>query len=137
MTVDVLAPYRRNGASPSLAPPPLVTPPAPPGYRAFAVATSGAKVIWLELRTGDGVTIARLASGLMEIAYDRPDYTCMLLVFAGKTVKLRGRNLRPVVDALLAGTCEYVAELANGEQPEEGAPVIDRMELLKQSGSEG
>ncbi len=134
MTPDLLAPYRRSGL-PSAAP--LARAASAParftGYRAFAVAEGGTKLQWLELRTGDGVTIARLYSGLAEIAYDHVDYTGLVLLFSGRLARLTGHHLRPVVEALLAGTCQYLVELLPGERFEEGAPVIERIELGSQA----
>jgi hypothetical protein len=77
------------------------------------------------------MAVARLYSGITEIAYERAgDCTGILLVMPGKMVKVRGKRLRPVVDALLAGTCEYLAELRDGEQPDDSAPLITSIELL-------
>jgi hypothetical protein len=127
VTHDVLAPFRRPGSTPA-------TSPAAQrdrelaGYRAYGVASGPARPLRLDIRPKDGLAVARLYSALTEIAYDRTGYSGILLVFTGKLVKLRGRNLRPVVEALLAGTCEYVAELGDGEQAKDGEPVIDRIE---------
>jgi hypothetical protein len=128
LTQDVLAPYRRPGSRPAgFSQPPREAQPEP-GYRAFGVASGSVRPLRLEIRPKDGLAVARLYSGLSEIAYDRTDYTGILLVFATRLVKLRGRNLRPVIEALLAGTCEYLAELRAGDQPQDGAPVIERIE---------
>jgi hypothetical protein len=129
MPEDLLAPYRRGG-TPAPAP---TSPRAGKGYSAFsAVRAGGAKPQRLELRPKDGLAVARLYSALSEIAYDRADYTGILLIFpAGRAIRIHGKQLRPVADALLAGTCEYLAELKDGEVAPEGAPVIERMELLQ------
>jgi hypothetical protein len=129
MTEDLLASFRRLGAAPRAAPPPQ----PPTGYSAFSATSASAKPHRLELRPRDGLAVARLYSGLQEIAYDRSDYTGILLIFAGgMMVRIQGRNLRPVTEALLAGTCEYLSEL-DGEIPPGEAPVIERMELLSSS----
>ena len=76
------------------------------------------------------MAVARLYSSITEIAYDRGEYTGILLVLTGKLIKVRGRGLKPVVDALLAGSCEYIAELRDDERPEDDSPVIERIEML-------
>jgi hypothetical protein len=125
----MLAQFRRPGARPAVSPAAEREPKQElGGYRAFSVASGAARPLRLDIRPKDGLAVARLYSGLTEIAYDRAGYGGILLVFGAKLVKLRGRNLRPVVDALLAGTCEYVAELGDGEEARDGEPVIDRIE---------
>ncbi len=129
MTHDVLAPFRRPGSMAAGAAA-AQRDHEPAGYRAYGAASGPARPLRLDIRPRDGLAMARLYSALTEIAYDRTGYAGILLVFTGKLVKLRGRNLRPVVEALLAGTCEYVAELGDGEQVRDGEPVIDRIEGL-------
>jgi hypothetical protein len=94
-------------------------------YRAFGVASGQAKPLRLDIRAAHGLAVARTYSALAEIAYDRTAYTGILLLFAGKLVSLKGRNLRPVVEALLTGTCEYLQQIGEGEEGEPGAPVIE------------
>ena len=122
---DPLAPFRARGAK---AQAPAIIPQK--GYRAFATAASGAKPARLDIRPKTGMAVARLYSAITEIAYDRGEYTGILLVLPGKLIKVRGRGLKPVVDALIAGTCEYITELPDAERPQDGAPVIERIEVL-------
>jgi hypothetical protein len=124
-----VARFRPPGSAPAITP---ELPEAAPGrYSAFAVAQGAAKPQRLDIRPRDGLAVARLYSGLAEIAYDRAEYTGILLVFASKLVKVRGRNLRPVVEALLTGTCEYIAERGEGDElPDDGRPVIEHIELV-------
>jgi hypothetical protein len=71
--------------------------------------------------------VARAYALLTEIAYDRDHYSIIVLLFGGRKVTLQGRNLRPAVEALLAGTCEFLAEIRGGEEAPEGAPAITRI----------
>jgi hypothetical protein len=70
------------------------------------------------------MAIARAYSSLSEIAYDRAAYSAIFLLFPQKFVTIKGRNLRPVVEALLAQTCEYLQQICEGERAEPSAPVI-------------
>jgi hypothetical protein len=124
-TPDPLAPFRARGAKPA-APPQR---PAP-RYQAVGTASGTSKPTRLDIRPKTGMAFARLYSSISEIAYDRGDYTGILLVLPGKLVKIRGRNLQPVVEALLAGTAEFIAELKDGDSTAEGVPVITRIEML-------
>jgi hypothetical protein len=125
---DVLAPFRKPGAPRA----PRQShdqekPHSPPGYRAFGLARGPAKPLRLEFRTATGLAVARAYALLTEIAYDRDHYSIIVLLFGGRKVTLQGRNLRPIVDALLAGTVEFLAELRDGEEAQDGAPAITRI----------
>ena len=61
---DLLAPYRARGAKPA-APPPL----AVVRYRACGTASGNARPTRLEIRQKTGMAVARLYSGISEIAY--------------------------------------------------------------------
>jgi hypothetical protein len=125
---DVLAPFRKPGA---LRAPRLAQHPAEsqglPGYRAFGLARGPARPLRLEFRTATGLAVARAYALLTEIAYDRDHYSIIVLLFGGRKVTLQGRNLRPAVEALLAGTVEFLAELRDGEDAPDGAPAITRI----------
>ncbi len=123
--IDPLAAFRTRGAR--AAPAASITAPA---YRAHGTAAGGAKPLRLDIRVKGGMSVARLYSSITEIAYDRDTYTGILLIVPGKVIKIRGRGLQPVVEALLAGTCEFLAERQEGEPFDEHAPVIERIETL-------
>ena len=124
---DPLAAFRRPGAAPATLQPPEV---AVAAYRAFATAGGATKPLRLDIRPHEGMAVARPYTAIAEIVYDRPAYTGILIVFSGKLFKLRGRNLQPVVDALIAGTCEFVAQLGEGEEAQDGEPVIESIEAV-------
>jgi hypothetical protein len=123
---DLLADYRRGGTVPELdATPQKASERQTGGYRAFGVASGQARPLRLDIRATEGLSVARAYSSLLEIAYDRHDYSGILLLFPQKIVTIKGRNLRPVVDALLAQTCEYLQQIGQGERAATDAPVID------------
>jgi hypothetical protein len=122
---DLLARFRLPGAKPAAPPPQAAT-----RYRAFYAASSSAKPLRLEIRLKSGMSAARLYSGISEIAYDRGDYTGILLTTPGKLIKVRGRHLKPVVESLIAGTAEFIAELKDGDRTPDGVPVITSIEML-------
>lgn len=123
---DLLAPFRRDGALPKAQPQERPQPQAG-GYRAFGVASGQAKPVRLDIRAAKGLAVARGYSSLAEIAYDRASYTGIMLLFPQKLVTIKGRNLKPVVESLLAGTCEFLQQAGEGEQAEGGAPVIEEI----------
>jgi hypothetical protein len=131
MTADPLAPFRRPGALPAAPPEPDdPTEPsqaAPVGYRAYGVAATG-KPLRLDIRPARGLAVARPYAALTEIAYDRHGYTGILLFFiGGKLVTVTGHHLKPVVEALLTGTCEFLAELDDGGKWQPQTPVITKI----------
>ncbi len=100
------------------------------GYRAYAVASNGNRPQRLEIRGADGVCFARAYHTLNEVTYDRTTCGEVLLLFLAKIVTFKGRNLQPVIEALIAGSCEFIAQIGEGEQAEEGAPVIDELTVI-------
>ncbi len=127
-TDDPLAPFRKAGAPRAARPArEQEKPQGSPSYRAFGLARGPARPLRLEFRTATGLAVARAYALLTEIAYDRDHYSIIVLLFGGRKVTLQGRNLRPIVDALLAGTVEFLAELRDGEEAQDGAPAITRI----------
>ncbi len=123
--VDPLAEFRRPGSIPAALPDVEDT-----GYRAFSVASGSARPLRIDIRPARSLAFSRFYAGLSEIQYDHLDYSGVILVFATKRVRLKGRNLRPVIEALNAGTCEYVAELDDGDTaPDDDAPVIEQISI--------
>jgi hypothetical protein len=135
---DPLAPFRRPGAPRAARPAGgQERPHGPPGYRAFGLARGPARPLRLEFRAATGLAVARAYTLLTEIAYDRDHYGLIILLFGQRKVTLHGRHLRPVVDALLAGTCEFITEIRDGEEAQEGAPAITRIVTAGSSGLPG
>jgi hypothetical protein len=128
---DILAPFRKPGSVPAARPEEQAESQAqtqqPTGYQAFGIAGGTAKPLRLDIRVARGLAVARPYSGISEIAYDREGYTGILLLWPGKLVTISGHNLRPVVEALLAGTCEFLAEFDDSGKWQPGAAIINKI----------
>jgi len=126
---DPLAAYRRPGAAP-LAPAPAREPAREP-YRAFATKERAPRV---DIRPRGDIAHAFLYSVITEIAYDRKAGAGILLLLAGgKMVKIRGRNLLPVAEALLAGSCSFIEQRdpkRDGADSDPGMPIVESIEIL-------
>jgi len=100
----------------------------PIGYRAYAVASGPTRPLRLEMRPSEGgIAILRPYSSILEIAYDRAGYTGIWLTFPQVKFAILGSGLKPVIEALAAGTCEWIAEAADGESAPPGQPVITQI----------
>ncbi len=113
MSDDPLADFRRKDAPP----PAAGASPAPPArepYRAFA-GKDNQRRGRLDVRCKDGMAHAVGYSFIIEICYDRRGYTGFILVLNTMLIKVKGKGLRPIVDALKLGTCEFIQEFDAGE----------------------
>ena len=45
---------------------------------------------------------------LLNVTYDRRNYSAIFLTLSGLTVTIKGRALRPLVDALRLHTCDFI-----------------------------
>jgi hypothetical protein len=123
MSADPLRPFRPPGSKPAA--PPRDSPASEPdGYRAFQ---SGGKPARLEMRMAGGVSVFKAYNAITEIIYDRKTEGLIALQYSVKQFIITGQNLEPVLDAILAGTCEWVAELASGESAASGKPSITKI----------
>jgi hypothetical protein len=95
---DPLARYRPGASSQSTA--------QNGAYQAFGTKEHPARV---DVRPKDGPSRAYLYTGISEITHDR-EGEGILLNMPGKTVKILGRNLQPIAEALIAGTCAFIEE---------------------------
>jgi|SRR5579871_80914 len=129
MSDDPLAEFRRKGTPSQAASQPAK---GREPYRAFAGKDNQRKAR-LDIRCKDGMAHAVGYNFIIEICYDRRGYTALLLVLSTMLVKIRGRNLRPIVDALKLGTCEFIQEYDEGDfgPPEsEDAPLVQNIEVI-------
>ena len=132
MTNDPLAEFRKNGATPQPAAPIATLPDEREMYRALAGKDNQRKAR-LDIRRKDGMAHAVGYNFIVEICYDRKGYTGILLVLTTMLVKIKGRGLRPIVDALKLGTCEFIQEYDPGEfdPPDDaGAPLVESIEVV-------
>jgi hypothetical protein len=87
----------------------------------------------VDIRPRGDLAHAFLYSVIAEICYDRRKGTGILLMLpAGKIVKVKGRRLQPVAEALIAGTCSFIEALepeqVDPDHPD--APVVESIEIL-------
>ena len=127
---DPLAAFRKK---PVLAEPEAVssvTPGVREPYKAFATKD---KLRCIDIRTRtDGLAHAAGYTYLTNITYNRKTYGELMLTLSRMLVIIRGRNLRPIVDALKLHTCEFIQEFDPqefDEPAEKGAPFVESIEV--------
>lgn len=101
-------------------------------YAAFAVA-EGRPPERMEIRRLVGDSHAPAYRYLMNISYDRDFSTEIVLYYSFMEVQIRGRNLAPVVKALLASRCAFLQDYDAREYPQpvkDNAPVIEQIEVF-------
>ena len=114
---DPLESFRRKPAvSTSVKAP--ATPAGREPYLAFATKD---KLGRFDIRTRDGLSHAPAYSYLLDVSYDRRAYTSVLLVLSFMLVRIRGRNLKPLADAIKLHTCEFITEF----DPQDFEPPAD------------
>jgi hypothetical protein len=87
----------------------------------------------LNIRRKGGMSHAPGYNFIIDICYDEDHYSGILLVLSTMLVKIRGRNLKPIVDALLLGTCEYIQEFRDDifDKPDDpAAPFVEAIEIV-------
>ena len=131
---DSLAPYRRSGSAPQPA-----QPAAPAGakvaYEAFATKD---RVRAIDIMCKDGSGHSATYNYLLYAAWDRLDYTSFFIVFSFMMVKVTGRNLHDVVQAVRMRKCEFICEFSatEHESPAPDAPCIESVEVKKSPAAE-
>jgi hypothetical protein len=131
MTDDPLSQYRKQGTTPHRQPEDY-TPENSKRYQAFA-GKDNQRRNRLDIRGKDGMAHAVGYSFIIEIVYDRRTYTGILLVLTTMLVKVKGRGLRPIVDALKLGTCEFIQEFDAEEfdAPDaDNGPYVESIEVI-------
>ncbi len=103
-------------------------------YEAF---TAKDKVVRLDIRCSqDGIAHAVPYNYLINISYNYKSYTEIFLTVSGLTVMIKGRNLKPLVDALKMHICEFIEEYDSAAylQPSDiNAPFVEwiQVEVLR------
>ena len=74
---------------------------------------------------------------LMDVAFNGQYGTELVLVYSFLMVKIKGRNLQPVVAAILENRCDFIQDFDAREflPPDGAAPVIESIEIV--TGREG
>jgi hypothetical protein len=116
--------------------PELVVNNAPP--EKYAAFNTKDKVVRLDIRCGGESTLAHAIaySYMLNLAYDRRTYSEFFITVSGITIRVKGRGLKPVVEAIKMHKCEFIQAFDAGEfdEPEgEGAPFIESItvEMLR------
>jgi hypothetical protein len=134
MDEDLLAQFRRKAPAgkPAESRPP-VEGDQDRVYEAFNSKDSQLRTGRVDIRRKGGMAHGLLYSWIGEITYDRDHYTGILLILSTKLVKIRGRNLKPVVDALFLGACEYIQEFRDDifDKPvDPSAPFVEEIKIV-------
>ncbi len=125
MTRDKLAPFRKAGMAPA-APPEADDTPKAAAAKVYGVETGGQRPQRLTIIRAGGIGHAWPYSALGEVAYGWGPYSILQLAFGPqRLVKITGRDLKPVVDAVIAGTCVFIAEM-----DAEDGPAITSIEII-------
>jgi hypothetical protein len=131
MSDDPLAQFRRQGTTAQTTDPTSAVEERGT-YRAFAGKDNQRKAR-LDIRRKDGMAHAVGYNFIVEIFYDRREYKALMVVLTTMLVKVKGRNLRPIVDSLKLGVCEFIQEWGAEEfdAPEDdGAPFVESIEVI-------
>jgi hypothetical protein len=74
-----------------------------------------------DVRCTNGLAHSLAYTYLLNVSYDRRAYSAIFLTISGLTVTIKGKALRPIVDALKLHTCEFIQAF----DPEEFAEPHD------------
>ena len=130
MSDDPLAAFRKKGTtSPDIAE--ASDGPGAGGrepYKAFATKD---KLRTLDIRTKDeGLSHAHAYTYLTNISYNRKTYGEVLLTMSRLLVTIKGRRLKPIVDALKLHTCEFIQEFDPQEFVDPADPDVAFVESI-------
>jgi len=139
---DPLAAFRRQPQTASFNPQTVSSQPpaqqAAPGlkpYKAFDTRERAPER--LEIRRVLGETHAPSYRYLMDVAFNGEFGTELLLVYSFLLVKIKGRNLYPIIRALLEGRCAFLQDFHPNEfaPPQGNEPVIESITFPTESES--
>lgn len=127
MPDDPLKKFRAQFAPPRAAAPELVV--NRPGEKSPYVAFKAKdKVTRLDVRCKDGMAHAVSYSYLPNVSYTWRSHDGLFMTGSGLTVMVKGRALRPVIEAIKSGNCEFIQEFSPEDfiEPEDAtAPYIE------------
>lgn len=131
---DLLAQFRRKGTAGKTAEarPSADGVPRDRTYEAFN-AKDNQRRGRLNIRRKGGMSHAPGYNYIIDICYDEDNYSGVLLVLGTMLVKIRGRNLKPIVDALMLGTREFIQEFRSDlfDKPDDAsAPFVEAIEVM-------
>ena len=108
----------------------------PHHYDAFVPGERGQEI--LDIRPVMGIWQSPSYRYLMNTLFNSVSGTEMVLVFSFMIVKIQGRNLAAMRQAILAHTCEFLQEYHPNEfsPPDKDAPVITKIEIIVRGADE-
>jgi hypothetical protein len=129
---DPLAQYRRPGSTATEIAAPD-TPQPTGGKEAYAAFSTKDRVKAIDIFCKDGSGHSPTYNYLLYVNWDRKRYTQLALVFSFLMVKVTGRNLHDVVQALRLRKCEYLCEFdpTLHQEPASEVPYIASIEVVK------
>lgn len=130
---DPLAPFRKGAPKTPTATSNVEHPPKDE-YVAFGAKD---RVMRLRIRCAAAPTHAPVYSSMLNLIYDGPHGTSVVLHFDFLMVLIRGQNLQAMIGALENSMAEYIQEFDAGRWPrpaDKSAAIIDSIEIVaKQS----
>ena len=121
--------FGREAPAEALAAPELVVNQGRDTYEAFGTKD---KLHRVDLRANNGLAHALPYSHLLLLTYNRRTYTEIFLTISGMAATIRGRNLRPIVDALKLHTCDFIQAFdpLDFDKPTDiSAPFVELVEV--------
>jgi len=132
---DPLAKFRNSTAGL----PPVLQPTSAANDDDYIAFAAKDRVERLKIKRAKYPTHAPGYGYLLDIIYDGNDGTDFVLVYTILGVKVTGRNLQPVIMALLAGTADYIQEFdrAKWKKPmDDKSPFIESIEIVVQDNAQ-
>lgn len=98
-------------------------------YEAFGAKD---KIKTLDIRCNNGLGHVMAYTYLVNVTYDLDNYSTIFLTISGLTVTIKGRALRPIVQALQLHTCDFIQafDRAKFNEPSDPtAPYVQSIEV--------
>src|SRR5689334_11693217 len=139
MSDDPLSIFRKRPVVPR---PVTPAPPAPSvvsssedgrdAYEAFDVKD---RVEGIAIRRRKGaMSYAIMYNYIHSVVYDDDSWTCLFLTVSGLHIEIRGRNLRPLADAIRLRCCDFIQEFRADrfllpEPVDQSAPFVESISI--------
>jgi len=99
-------------------------------YEAYRVKERGAER--LEIRRVLGASHAPGYRYLMDVSFNGDFGTELVLIYSFLMVKIKGKQMQPLIHAILEGTCAFIQDFHSNEfsPPQPGAAIIESIEIV-------
>ena len=105
-------------------------------YQAFTLMDKTDKTTRLQIRRAIGLTHSAAYSSLLDVCYDGFHGTELVLIYSFMQVKIKGKNLQPLISAIEKHECvairDYHPQFFTPAKPHEA--IIDSIEVLTREG---